>query len=90
MSLKKILPRGLSRKLRMKLSFLPDKLYIRLFYFAVTGRFPNLKNPSLFSEKQQWLKLNDIHPEYRDLHFGDRFSGTVHIAAVDAAEILKC
>ena len=67
MSLKKILPRGLSRKLRMKLSFLPDKLYIRLFYFAVTGRFPNLKNPSLFSEKQQWLKLNDMHPEYRDL-----------------------
>jgi len=67
MNLKKILPRGFSRKARMWLSFLPDSLYIRLFYFIATGRRINLKNPVLFSEKQQWLKLHDIHPEYKEL-----------------------
>ncbi len=67
MNLKRILPREFSRKIRMKLSFLPDKIYIGLFYFIATGRFPNLRNPTLFSEKQQWLKLHDIHPEYKNL-----------------------
>lgn len=67
MVLKKYLPRGLSRKARMWLSFLPDELYIRLFYYIATGRRLNLKNPVLFSEKQQWLKLNDIHYEYSKL-----------------------
>lgn len=66
-SLKEIMPRNLSRKARMWLSFLPDAPYIRLFYYVSTGRHINLKNPVLFSEKQQWLKLHKIHPEYRDL-----------------------
>lgn len=65
MVIKKILPRGLSRKARMWLSFLPDSIYIRLFYYVATGRRVSLDKPLLFSEKQQWLKLNDIHPEYR-------------------------
>jgi len=66
MSIKYMLPRNLSRKLRMYLSFLPDELYIRLFYYTATGRVLNLKNPTLFSEKQQWMKLHDIHPEYKN------------------------
>ena len=64
MSIKDFIPRDLGRRMRVKLSFIPDKVYISIYYFAATGRLPNLKNPKLFSEKQQWLKLNDIHPEY--------------------------
>lgn len=46
------------------LALLPDELYVRLFYITTTGRHLNLKHPTLFSEKQQWLKFHDIHPEY--------------------------
>ena len=67
MSIKDFIPRNLGRRMRVKLSFIPDKVYISIYYFAATGRLPNLKNPKLFSEKQQWLKLNDIHPEYSTL-----------------------
>lgn len=50
-----------------RLDFLPDKLYISLFYFSVFNKFPNLSNPIGFNEKLNWLKLHDIHPEYKDL-----------------------
>ena len=60
-----------NRKIREKimygLSFLPDKAYVSLFYRAVVGRWPNLKNPQGFTEKLQWLKLYDRHPEYAKL-----------------------
>lgn len=46
------------------LSFIPDKLYLKLVYRIKTGRKLNLKNPVGFNEKEQWLKLHFIHPEY--------------------------
>ena len=67
LTIKKLMPRNLARKMMNQLSFLPDSVYLKLFYFATTGRTLDLKNPRLFSEKQQWLKLNDIHPEYKVL-----------------------
>lgn len=70
-NLKKILPEGVRGKLMYGLSFLPDKAYIKLFYYSVTGRKLNLKNPVTFEDKQQWLKLNDRHEEYTDL--ADKF-----------------
>lgn len=63
-NLKKIIPEGLRGKLMYGLSFLPDEAYIKLFYFAVTGRKLDLKNPVTFEDKQQWLKLHDRHEEY--------------------------
>ena len=60
-----------SRKIRGALmywlSFLPDAAYVSLFYYAINGRFPNLKNPQRYTEKLQWIKLHDKHPEYRQL-----------------------
>ena len=35
---------------------------INNLYFAYAGRYPNLKNPTLFSEKMQWLKLYYRNP----------------------------
>ena len=43
-------------------SVLGEKLYLRLKYRYRTGRWPNLKTPERFSEKLQWLKLNDRRP----------------------------
>ena len=41
---------------------LPDAAAVKLDYFRVFGRFPNLANPQLFSEKMQYLKLQDHDP----------------------------
>lgn len=56
-----------SRALRMKilrlLSFVPDKPMIKLQYYIKTGRKLDLKNPTRYTEKMQWLKLYDRTPE---------------------------
>ena len=41
-----------------------DQLFIKWEFFSGMRKFPNLRNPVTFNEKLQWLKLNDIHPEY--------------------------
>ena len=41
-----------------------DRSFIKWEYFSGMGKFPNIDNPRTFNEKLQWLKLNDIHPEY--------------------------
>lgn len=46
------------------LSFIPDKLYLRLKYRKKVGRWPNLKKPVTFTEKIQWLKLNYRNPNF--------------------------
>lgn len=60
-----------SRELRIKisnfLSFVPDKPYLKMVYYMKTGEHLNLDNPVGFNEKQNWLKLHDIHPEYTKL-----------------------
>ena len=60
-----------NRELRLKLinllRFIPDKPYLKMVYKIKTGKKLNLKNPQTFSEKIQWLKLNEKHDEYTDL-----------------------
>ncbi len=55
-----------SRELRLKLidrlAFIPDRPYLKMVYWIKTGRKLNLKNPVGFTEKLNWLKVNDIHP----------------------------
>lgn len=43
---------------------IPDELYLRLKYRVRTGKPLNLKNPSGFNEKLQWLKIHDRNPGY--------------------------
>ena len=45
-------------------TFLPDKLYLKLQYRARLGKKLHLDNPKYYTEKLQWLKLNDRKPEY--------------------------
>ena len=63
-NLKKILPRDIRSKLMYALKWLPDEPYVRLFYFATTGRKLNLQTPITFEDKQQWLKLHDHNERY--------------------------
>ncbi len=55
-----------SREVRLRilefLSFIPDKLMIKLQYRIKTGRRLNLKRPERFTEKIQWYKLNYKNP----------------------------
>lgn len=63
------------RSLKLKLqhlfwrfiAVLPDRPYIRWKYFSMAGRFPDLEQPSLFSEKVQVRKLYDRNPIYAQM-----------------------
>ena len=43
--------------------WMPDRLYLQLFYYAEFGKLINFKNPKTFNEKLNWLKLNYRRPE---------------------------
>lgn len=43
---------------------IPDRVYLNMVYFLTFGVRPNLKNPVLFNEKMQWLKLHDRNSKY--------------------------
>lgn len=45
-------------------SMMNDKAFVKWEYFSGMAKFPNMEDPTTFNEKLQWLKLNDIHPEY--------------------------
>ncbi len=47
------------RAIDLILRFIPDKAFTKLSYRLIRGETLNLKNPKLFSEKINWLKLND-------------------------------
>lgn len=65
----KIFRFGIKKKLK---KFVGDKLLklskryrekrLKNWYFKITGKELNLKNPKTFNEKIQWLKLNDSTP----------------------------
>ena len=46
---------------------LSDKTYLKLMFRLKVGYPLNLEHPRTYNEKLQWLKLNDIHPEYAQL-----------------------
>lgn len=45
----------------------PDTTYLRIVYYLFMGKRLHLNNPITFTEKLNWLKINDIHPEYSKL-----------------------
>ena len=84
--LKKIFGRNARDNIMNALKFLPDKLYLQLFYFATTGKFINFKNPKGFNEKLQWLKINDKREEFTPLV--DKLAVREHIKNVLGEEYL--
>ena len=47
---------------KKSLRFLPDKLYIQLYYRLRVGKPLSIKNPTTLNEKLQWLKFNYRFP----------------------------
>lgn len=45
-------------------TWLPDSLYLKIMFRLKMGHRLDLKNPSTFNEKLQWLKLYNRKPEY--------------------------
>lgn len=64
MTIKKYLknPRLFGLALARRLTFIPDKTYLRLIYLFNMGKPLNLNNPKTFQEKLQWLKINNRLP----------------------------
>lgn len=46
------------------LNWIPDRLYLHLFYFFRTNKKLNIDDPRSFNEKLQWLKLNNRNKIY--------------------------
>lgn len=44
-----------------------DETYLKIKYWACTGRRLDLSHPATFNEKLQWLKLHDRKREYTDI-----------------------
>lgn len=55
------------KKIKYSLRFLPDRLYIQLYYFLRFKRLIDFKNPKTYNEKLNYLKLNDRDPLYTKL-----------------------
>ena len=55
-----------SRPLEAKGFFdsIPDEKWIPIRYWLRMGKFPNLEEPKLYTEKLQWIKLHDRNPLY--------------------------
>lgn len=59
---------------------IPDKWYLSLRYRMRLGKWPNLKNPTLYTEKIQWLKLYDRKSEYTKMV--DKYEAKKYIADI--------
>lgn len=52
------------KSLKYNLRFLPDEMYVKLYYRLHLKRTLNLSKPKTFNEKLNWLKFNDRNPFY--------------------------
>ncbi len=57
-----------------------DELYLKLYYRKSFHKKLNLDNPTTFSEKLQWLKLNNRCPKYTEMV--DKFSAKQYVAKI--------
>ena len=66
--------------------FLPDKMYLQLYYFPRFKRFCNFKNPVTYNEKLNWLKINDRNPLYNKLV--DKYDVKEYVAGLIGEEYI--
>ena len=86
LDLRKVFGRSIRGRIMDALAFLPDKLYLQIFFFACNWKFLNLNNPKTFCDKVNWLKIHDQHPEYVALT--DKIAVREHIRNVLGEEYL--
>lgn len=79
-----------NREKRLKIidffKFVPDKLYLKIVFKIKTGKNLNLKKPSGFNEKINWLKLNNKNLEYTN--YVDKYEVRKIVASILGEEYL--
>lgn len=66
--------------------FIPDSIYIQIYYFAHFKKFCDLKNPNTYNEKLNWLKLHDHNPVYPTLV--DKYEAKEYVARIIGNEYI--
>ncbi len=61
------------------LNWMPDKLYVRLLFWAFMKKRLDLDHPKTYNEKLQWMKLYDRDPEYTKLV--DKYEAKEYVAS---------
>lgn len=74
------------KRIKYSLRFLPDEVYIQLYYYLQFKHFCNLKNPETFNEKLQWLKLHDHNPKYPQMV--DKYEAKKYVASLIGEEYI--
>lgn len=74
------------KKIKYSLRFLPDKIYIKLYYFCRFGCLCNLKNPKTYNEKLNWLKLYDRNSNY--IKMVDKYEAKEYVAEIIGNEYI--
>lgn len=69
-----------------KLGFIPDERYLKLMFWASTGKRLNLMNPKTYNEKLQWLKLYDKNPDYSKMV--DKYEAKQYISSIMGEEYI--
>ena len=64
----------------------PSEFYLKVLFRLHFGYWPDFRNPKTFSEKINWLKINDIHPEYCQLV--DKYEAKRFVASVIGEEYI--
>ena len=65
MTLQEFVEKGIKKlNYHHMLNWMPDKMYLKIMYWANMHKKLNLNSPKTFNEKLQWLKLYDRNPEY--------------------------
>lgn len=59
---------------------LPDVFFDKVMFWLRVGYWPNFKNPRSYNEKLNWLKFNDIHPEYTKMV--DKVTAKEYVASI--------
>lgn len=65
---------------------IPDKLYLKLFYYIRMQKRLNLNHPQTYNEKLQWLKLYDRNPAY--CRMVDKFEAKKYVADIIGDEYI--
>lgn len=68
------------------LGFIPDRPYLKLMFWANTGKHLELDNPKTYNDKLQWLKLNDRNPDYTRMV--DKYEAKEYIASIVGKEYI--
>ena len=76
----------LLKKVKYAMRFIPDSIYIQIYYFAHFKKFCDLKKPSTYNEKLNWLKLHDHNPVYPTLV--DKYEAKEYVARIIGNEYI--